>query len=1052
MIDIRLRENFNLPFFEKATSADLSFDEITQTLNIESYKIEKTPGVFISKNTSFTFYSAMQANVDYWISFDSILDYGTSAGTRIKINGVTYSYDDIVNNGRIKTSSTTGSLVIDVSRSTPTDPFSVIFNAITLVQTTFGSFQPVNATDIQLNKAIKNFSDFDKFKVGYSTSFNIYLNEAAKRFFKFIEYGNVINAFFDGEIIEDGRKLFIGTVQLIKITENGNDKFLEIRFVEDVDNFFEGLKYKTLKDLDDSTNLDYSIDSLTNLNAFGHKNNDSKYVLVHDSKSTTNYNPLESRYLYDSIIDNNEVGMNITRDYDSIFFTGDGYFIGEYQPKVFNRYIWDKIHTDAGISYSGDVFTTLDWNSLLVSNNKDLNYTSDELSERKIKAKYGEDGYILYASYDYYDDKYEVVFGTNGNSSINFKVDTSGGEFEGVDVNSEGLNPKYGAYRKLKIKYKIKYKTDSSIDDDVDNANMKRYAQGGFKARVHLEWVKKNTQQHSANVVYFNNESVIYINTNPDPFESKWVDYTLDSEQAFEAEAFGYVPRDNADEYEMALFIEMRTDADFTNEYGIPPAELNNIILGYFSISDVELKMEAIETYTPSDILATRVVNDLLPNIKQNEYLRNIMNLFNLKYKIIDGVVHYYTTEEFYTDGNLINLTNNLDRVSVDIKLSQDFQAKTVAFNYESDEGSIIFENQTNNNESNIVKNKFNIRDTYGVASTDANYLYQEKYMEKNKVSIFNVLDPKDDITYLSYLNTIQNTRSTIVYDYKMNIHPHNPPYNSYVTNTFVTSSSVNKFSTDDDLFTLYNYNKDFNGLGESESNLLTRYGVITKDLLLNPNQRKIVGDFKLTTEEFNTIKINDIIQVDEEVYLIEDINNFNKNKLTKMNLRKFNYNINYAYNIDDIVFNTPWICTGPNVVSINDSVLDTTYTSDEYEIDLQWNGLDNTTDIFFENTGATAITEFSFDDGATWSAITVSETFNIGTDTGNDTFLIRAVTTTDVDEVYTIKQGAYQTTLPIKFNISFVTLIVPIDIVPINIVTPSPTVITQAIGSKIFK
>jgi len=861
------------------------------------------------------------------------------------------------------------------------------------------SFEEVSYTDISLedpekgilmNKGIKSIKDPDKFKLGFTNTFNVILDEETQ---KYLRYKDVVsNSYisYDAVISDDEYDLLRGNVKFNQVLKNVNGfNIISAQFFEKSVEFFNNLKKKTLKSLADSESFTNSTGSVTYNNFITTRvspalNKAFDATFYYGTINNGNWNNEDD--VYRSMSEGNYNGVPFG-NHKCIFSINDVY------PSVYAWKLWDQIHKQEGVTYNSDsdFFKTDNWNGLLINYWKDFVLDEEEIESRKSTAEIVNQGVIL------------TRFPDNTNArTVDTRTlvlsDTTG------DFNAYGYNPTENSIMKTTINLNVLYSLDTSdltggssnyisynddTDDNWNDSNNILSLRGRIKTYFIGTEAGEQNNPNSENYIMLDERSIAlsnYIGCN-DTVEFEIdveIDYNLFSKNDTYKLRFEFIPD----------VVNPMMGSYYQSHAGNPNVETDDSIeTGWDVIGQLvyngSIKMESYDKIPPDNSFEFR---DLVPDKKQIDIIKDLANLFNLRfeYDTIKNHIDWYTFDEYYMKNSEVkDYTNKIDKNNIKKILGNKFQVKNYNFSYKDTSGYLLNNyNLTNSHKygSKDIKlfgdfNKLNI-DVLKLNFGIQNFRYvRNDYMALTNNTSSNIVfnstaypNEMNKIPYLSYQNIMQfgipsSVPLTIMRDEDLKF---------LFVGSVATSSPIvyHKLSgTNGEVYTL-----EFLESESSSSRWKTptqnQYDLFFQNDwndIIKSNAVKLNTKIHLTNYEYDTLKLNTIIEFEGDMFRINDIKSFNSNKLTDLELLRINFNPNYnATVLDPLPFISFDSYEGGYGRFLTTS---STVTKTANTFDLTYDHL--TDDLIVENNTADNPYQISLD-GSTWSDLNNGDTYTI--------------------------------------------------------------------------
>jgi len=250
---------------------------------------------------------------------------------------------------------------------------------------------------IQITRSIKEITSPDKYKRGFTNSFDIILDDDTNDYLNFINLKSNSTILFDAIISDESFTLIEGSLKFSEIKRDINGKdLIRATFYENGFEFFENLKKSTLKEL-----VKYNDFRVGAPDGSGFQ--DDRYVVVNESNfNRSQHTPTwfhdNSKWLYYGIVNNGNIPETVdeqrgmgeavsteskVKAHSSTFSVNDVY------PSILVSKLFKELHAKNGYTYEGDdFFETDNWKGLLYNYWKDWVYPKSTLDAHKTSGKF----------------------------------------------------------------------------------------------------------------------------------------------------------------------------------------------------------------------------------------------------------------------------------------------------------------------------------------------------------------------------------------------------------------------------------------------------------------------------------------------------------------------------------------------------------------------------------------------------------------------------------------------------------------------------------------
>jgi len=847
---------------------------------------------------------------------------------------------------------------------------------------------------ILMNKSIKELKDASVYRLGYTNKFNIILDGETNSYLRY--KGVVSNSYITYEAIisDEHFDIMKGSIIFNEISQNNKD-VISVEFFEYGIGFFDKLKISNLKDLADNESFVNSSGSTTYENMLetrvspqiNKNNNTTFYYGVVDNGNFNNFETQNlDRGMGECLINNNKSSSHLC-----IASVNDLY------PSVFVRKIWDQIHVQNGINYNSDsgIFVSDNFNALLLNYWKDYIISEERKEELKATADIKLVNYLfktndasqISSNPNYYPSKIINLF---SNYHINFS-------------NTVGDSVEYGYYQPTSGNTIMSLDGSITVDLDLDvgefentgssyisyrryeNENIPNARIMSLEGKLTVTLIGDNLGEindNTRNNFIFQHTKNIHL-ANYGSFADN-ISYDIDL-------GIDYNLFSNSDKYRIKISWEGTGDGENgwkNNKVGtqvVDPVCVVNL--------DGNVVFNSSDKIVPGNQFNYR---DLVPDITQMDFIREIANLYNLRFEYNDNTktITWYTFDEFYMKySTVVDYTNKIKKNNIKKELGSSYQSSEYNFGYEN------IDSLLNLNYNNINKHKYGYK-TIKVPGDFKTKIYNYKnYFGLNKFTytLFDNNIPLTinkassskrfssasslemlDVPYLSYqnLNSIFGFGRPDVEDFFFRDEEKELKYISIIPSSSVILYHKEK-DTNSDVYTLEMF--------ETPSTC-SKWKTPNKnmyDLFLQNDWRDIISsnseyltvEVHLTNYEFSELKLNNIIQYEDDMHRIDKILNFNENKLTTMKLLRINFNPNY---IGTVLDPFPYIIPssydeGYGRVLIND----TTYSSSSSTFSITYSDLEEP--LIVSNNVADSYYQISLNN-VDWFDLNSGETFTIRT------------------------------------------------------------------------
>ena len=551
---------------------------------------------------------------------------------------------------------------------------------INLVKITFEevSYTEIDLVDpekgIQITKSIKEISSPDKYKIGYTNTFDVLLNSNSEEYLRFKNVVSNSTIEYKAIISDTEYELMLGSVKFTEILDNsirGIDT-IKCQFFQEGGEFFENIKLKNIKDL---TDMPGGLISYNNISLSAPTS----------SSTATYYYGIVDNGNFDSLsaLDSGNRGVN-ERVFNEIksYAHESSFSVGDIYPSVYVRKIWDEIHSQENISYSGDIFKTDNWNALLLNYWNDFNYTKEKIEELKSTAAFN-------STWTLYRNSTNTSY-----DSLNTYVhpSTYDGSFDNYGYDA-------GEYTIMKSKFNLKVVCDIDVDVNFET----------YDNVMQTPWI---------HMLAYGIVEVMFIgNSVGEPNDPTQNNYFLKKSYPFSLRNYGQADTkfelDISDEIDYNLFNANESYRIFIKV--IPTSYWQDESYAYSGLDFYEeilkvtitgnLNMDSHEKIAPGSHTPLYAGNgfkfsDVVPKMNQIDFIKNIANLFNLRFEYDSNKNHitWYTFDEYYMKySDIENFTNIIKKENIKKILGNDFQSNNNLFKYKETTGKYIDLYNSNN-------------------------------------------------------------------------------------------------------------------------------------------------------------------------------------------------------------------------------------------------------------------------------------------------------------------------------------------------------------------
>jgi len=846
---------------------------------------------------------------------------------------------------------------------------------------------------VQLNKSIKEISEPDKYKITYSNSFKLPMNNTTSDFLNHKNLLSNSNYEYEGVLSEeDSSEIMNGIIIFTSIEDKTIDgvDIIECKMYQKGSDFFEKIKLKNLSDLDiEDGEVNYS-NTFNNMNS----NNNSYY-----------YNIIDNGQINKNMLN----GGNRTVNERSVNGVKMGSYLADFNindvyPSVYVRELWDKIHSEAGINYSGDFFETDNWKNLLLNDWSNFKKTKEELESLKCSTEL--------------NLPYEVITDPSGGyTNPNNTLPTF---FRYVDfinpIGSELTSNSYTPTQLRGMKTNLKMDVDINIHvaGNYDRFDEPAGALANYmycKLKVKISLIPTNLTLGEiinttlGHYIAVHEEIIELGNTNMLP-ESTTI--SIDTEIDYNA-------------FVTSGIYKVRCSFEEIDYWQSQPFDSPNRYIQVYSLEGSgELSLEPTEKIIPNETFS---IANVVPKMKQIDFIKNISNLFNLRFVFDEqsNNIEWYTFDEYYMKySELKDFTNRLDKKKVKKVLGNSWQAKENKIEFKQTKGNEI-ENYNSayslkyasiNNKLNGDMEKLENTLINGFGVQPFTYEYNYKLLLTNNTSIVgNIISSipfreMNTVPFLTYRNIISMDETIIFRNEELNKQPRNIlPMSSHIMNPKPATNTGGEVVTLE--FMKSNY----------ENSIWRQPTQNQYDLFLENDYQDIIGknaeklecQVHLTNYEYSQLKLNDIIQYEDNQYRIDSIKGFNENKLTNLDLIKISFNPHYE---GTVYTPAPWISPDPYYNSFHFIVITApVYTTSVQSFEVSWANL--TDDLILTNSTDSNTNKYQYSlDNILFHTLTSGSSFTVSTATsGSQTIYYKLVSATGSNEPGTLYRAYWDLT-----------------------------------------
>ena len=807
MLAIRKRKYIN---FDLDTPG-VSYSNATTTYN----EIKGTNALYFDLNDD-TAYLEIEDVPEGYLFVNLDITYIGTDETKISINSQTYyiNIGDIIM--KTKTNQTTSTLRIDFDAeiSSGAGPLGEFYiNGIEIFINEWGNLD-VEPSAISITNQVKNTQDLSKVVTMFSKSFDLDLTFNNKNILQISENNINNNYIYDFRYsISDIN--FSGKLEVTHLIR-ANNQTVKCNLYSDLTYFVNKLT-GNLRDVQKLSKIQYVGSQIEPLESIS---GDEEYTFVmHDygqgitDEFFTDYKGINKKELTIKVDAGSIDREQTTTQYQQMF-------LNNYVPAFFAKHIFKQIHTNLGYVASGDFLDNIDLNNLLVmpgSFSRDI--SSDD-----------------YAFHMVADTPIQQI--TIGTTQT--KETWIDGTFHN-EYNNGTLVPGTGTTG-LFFDTKIGYYTDIDYDVELEIDFLSTYAgENTIRCEFSIEYVALSSTGRREFVVNQQEVEVKSDETGKIVFKGTAKDV--------------YIPFSYSVDKRIGFKLKTMTDSN-ANQLVVDITSIN--------ISNVE---KISTKYCPTN---TILASDILPDMTQQAFIKNIITMFNLYPTINNNEIEYLTRDQYYRQGEIYRIKNDridktfefptsYSKYKYEFKLAQDDRGEIKKYNkeHEEDYGCYTLTTSSSNSETQSFNVDFSTPFLKEIAVGDFGVNSEYNFDDERKI-------------YHGYS-----------YDYY---------YNDWIIDGQQTFAKINiapkTYDILEELFTTATHNYINTALPVSFE---TNYEYYKKEIvnLINNSSHKLKIKIYVDEYELARIKLYNTIQIDNINYIIEKINNWNSEKQTEITLIK---------------------------------------------------------------------------------------------------------------------------------------------------------------------
>jgi hypothetical protein len=705
---------------------------------------------------------------------------------------------------------------------------------------------------IELTSSIKSTEDLSKIQTTYSNEFELVLNKQNMDALEF--HPDYLHNFNNRRTIYDMRLNlsdihFQGNLEITEIYYENGLATATVNLFSKLAEFVNKLESKLISEIS-SSYMTYNLNDMDNhIYTTNYHNKEYCYIL-HDFGqninkqflSSSNYKSINKQFTEIDYNYGSNSGMEDSNSlsYEQMGLGTDrkGLFINNFIPTPFVANIFKKIHSENGYILRGDFIESDDFQKLLILPNNFINKNKTRNEFKLITPTNTQKFYHL---------------GSNQVHSLILKGDIEPEYDNGCVVypNTDYVS-RDGIYTGFEYDIDVTAVRESGF---TDNSDCRIVFEIGYK-------YIGNTDD------YFVRIEKGFSITNSDTKEINFKGKIDDVYIPYGAGLYNNV------QFKMTFY----TTTSHRIDYEVADLNINNVGL---------IRDKIAPTYSFN-------IADILPEMNQLDFIKTIVQMFNLYVEFDEKVITYKTRDEYFSNGNIENLsTVNIN--STNLILPSKYVKKFYKWHYnQPDNGEIKRYNEThfsnygdldlsighNFDEEQTFETPVSIVyhhqfDNFEIGRTCSNDVENDRriFSGINEDNYYNDWDMPSEITFgvFAYENNPvdENNEVLKVVDEKFSVAP-NPCSGYPLTDCYVLSIANKCLSNE------IHYSNLYNNYWKSEIENIT-----------NPTSNKIEIKTYLSNKEYAKMNLNNTIRFENGYYYIETISDWNSNSLTKITLLK---------------------------------------------------------------------------------------------------------------------------------------------------------------------
>lgn len=889
MVELLAKSKTNIDLYSNEEFQDMKIRNFSVHTNTEGMAVIRHTAADVDAVDTMKVLNKVLKNTKYRVSFrvDKFNANGTDEKLKVGFNGQSVEADANGYFSGIVLSDNNEDFQVSTKRKVSCDVYDIEIESLF-----FSQLDLYKPKEVLMTKSRKSFINPDQLSGDYTKTFTLPSTNANDFFFTDIHKLDSITRFnvnksSEAIIRSEGLDVMKGKILLDETNNESGDRTYKVQFLGSNTTFLNNLVGKSLRDLalDQTTDNQVSLADLKKSWAFA--DGKSAQAAGRDFVFTLgDYGQDYDHSYLDSDHTLYPTDSNLVQGVDDLSVY-HGLSMKEFKPSFFANYFMDRIHNEAGYTYSGSVFGTDEFKSIIVPINS--SFTKEELTLHTFRLKGSSVGFSFSVAPSFLP--WSPISGTTtiAESAENGRTLRILGNLlkSGPIKDSSFYIPKDSLVSNLTATIKVSGKMYAG--DATDPSSV------GTKGKVQLQLLRRlnfSSGAHGTKVYLLHSEAM---ETDDNGIYS--FDFNVDLPASY------FYSANSNDGTNFDFLTDFLVNVKGAAEVGLDKSP--------------ELHVNGVEW----DVLNTvnQISKELQPGsfiedasqfysstVKQVDFVKSLVTMFNLfmEEDVPNKHINYTTFDDSFSKVPK-NFTRKLDNFSdvrkkfikledvnaYEFSFEEGKTLRSVNYKKEMDSvyGSSIFNQDNDNSNIKQIRPKANTT-TEKTISTP--YTTSDGDSRLNYASLLKKTEGEEDVEFrpdydtglhFLFYRSVDNIRTKVHDELGGTLSELHFPV---MTETLKKSGQPDNFAINfGDISNLTDLL-----LEEPKRNFVNTFWSRYISLILNKDNYFMEADYRLTSKDFFELRMSDLIEVENQHYFLQEVKDFNPERLTTITLLRANF------------------------------------------------------------------------------------------------------------------------------------------------------------------